>query len=281
MSFYSDQQIIATFNKYLDKRVAAIKQPDSGQSSFAREVVCADGSVFYFKQGFGNYELQYKLYPFLKAEGVLLPKITAYSKSWIIQEALPGIKLDYNNRTLTNKILMFFGCQLGLIHQNKTEFYGNLKEINKGCFKNYHEFYKKTLSLIPKKYRPIVNEYINKRHDTRLNHGDVFTSHMYIKEEKYIGIIDWDDIVSAPREYDLSELMNGLDWDIEYWESLMKGYTKYFDYIDINKKDLIIAGLLQVYDSYRWYIEDKKQKPDQLMWQLKKIKYLEDKIDKW
>jgi hypothetical protein len=276
------KEIIALVEQKLDKKVKDFTKTTTGVSSDTYKISIENAEDFYFKQGNSNYKIQVQLKKQLDSLGVKTPQIIAHDHLWVIEKAVNGVKLDIDNRDLTNRILRTFGERLALVHKIKTTQYGPLVTPNKGKYKTYAKYFERLQYLIHRKYSKMLNAFINNQHDTCLNHGDVSQGHIYIDSNgDFASLIDWDDVVSAPREFDLSELLVNLEYDKEYWNSFMEGYAKHFDYIDINNKDLLLSALLQNYESYYWYLAVGKNNPEKLERDKQRIEELEFKIDKW
>lgn len=273
-------EIVEPFKKTVKQKIVRVKRTQSGHSSIVFEITTEDEKKYYFKQGNNNYSLQYELHLKLQKMDVFVPKIISYNDRWIIEEGVSGQRLDLTNTGLATSTLEKLGSQISLIHQLKTNNYGPLISLYSGKYKDYSDYYRDVIQLIPNKYINLVSNYLNNDHKTVLNHGDLCSDHTYVDQNNnLVYIIDWDDILSAPKEFDLSELLLNLKRNKKYWDSFMKGYCKNNEYIEIYNKNILVAQLLQVYESYLWYKRDSVSNKNYIIEELNRIKEIENIID--
>lgn len=273
-------EISNIFEKKIKKQVVKIELAKGGHSSLTYKLTDNYNQKFYFKQGNNNYRLQYDLSKILKKMKVFVPEILAFSDSWIIQRGTDGQVLSTNSVVAKKIALKSLGVQLSTIHSIKTIGYGPLKDLGSGIFEKYFDYYKNVIKIIPSKYHSLILNYLNKQHSNCLNHGDVSPYHVYTNSRgKYLSLIDWDDVVSAPAEFDLSELCLNLNNNKLYWDLFLEGYSKKYDVTNYQIENLLIPELLQAYESYNWYIIEKKDELKLLSKIKKSINLVENEIN--
>ncbi len=276
----SKKELTSIFDNVSKERAIKITKTRLGHSSITYKIVSEDNNIYYFKQGKNNYKLQSELTKLLKNNGINTPEILFFDNEWIIEKGVKGTRLNVENKGLTKNVLFKFGETLSKLHSLKTDDYGELININKGEYKKYIGYYDKIVNLIHDKYKKEIITYINKDHVTYLNHGDICPNHIYVDDNNnFLALIDWDDVVSAPIEFDLSELMLNINNNEEYWKSFMDGYSISGKYIDSNNKDLLLAELLQATEGLYYHLIETKDDQDIDRTKRDKIEMIEKLID--
>ncbi len=274
------KELTSIFENIAKKKALKVTRTRLGHSSVTYKINTDDKNTYYFKQGKNNYKLQYEISELLRSKGITTPEILSFDNEWIIEKGIIGNRLDIRSKGLSKHILFQFGKTLSKLHSIKTVGYGELASIEVGVHKRYTEYYSKIINLIHDKYKKEIVEYINKDHATYLNHGDICPNHIYVNSQgEYVAIIDWDDVVSAPIEFDLSELMLNINNSEECWNSFMDGYSITGQYIHSHNRDLLLAELLQATEGLYYQLIETKDDNDIDRTKRTKIKMIEKMID--
>ena len=276
MNTLNTEGISNAFTRLTKQQIFKIIRTRTGISSIVHKIELKNGLIYYFKQGSNNYELQKLLCDTLKTVDVPTPKIIYADNSFLIEEGVIGNKMNIKDRANIKKVLTEFGIVLAKVHNIKTRNYGPLKNMSSGIYKNYFKNFEKILYLIPKKYHGLIVNYLHQKHSTCLNHGDVAPDHIYTDGYNFKYLIDWDDILSAPKEFDLSELFINLNFDKDYWQIFISSYLRIAEDKTIDTKKILIASLLQVYENYYWYTKDNRHDSKELTKILSNVKSVED-----
>jgi hypothetical protein len=252
----TQKEALYFFEKHLHKKAKSITKAVGGVSSVVYKLYDSENKNYYFKQGENNYKIQWQLTEKLTAMGVKIPPIIAFSDSWLITEGVNGTPLDLR-RLINTEAVIELGRQAALIHQCKTAQFGYLITPTMGKYISYLDYYRKTIPVIKKELLPPVYDYLSKNHQAFLNHGDLFFEHVYVdKKGKFKSLIDWDDVTSAPRRFDLSEFLLDIKNNQQIWSLFMKGYSEHCEYVEIDDKDLLIESLLQACKNYQWNLKN-------------------------
>lgn len=251
------KDVISIFEQKTNLKVHLANRTRLGKSSITYKITTNDDEVFYFKQGKNNYQIQFDLHFKLNNIGINTPEIIRFDREWMIQKEIKGNRLDLNNKKLSESVLTQFGKALSKVHSIKTKNYGELVNVSTGEYQRYSEYYERMRKFIPEKYVKALDFYINKKHSTCLNHGDIFPNHIFVDTKgNYKSLIDWDDAISAPNHFDLSELLKNIGNNENLWNCFMRGYSEQGEYISCYNKDILTAELLQTIESYYWHIND-------------------------
>src|SRR3990172_12308145 len=177
---------------------------------------------------------QFISHKLLLKKNVKVPKVIHYenlnkiiTRSYMIVDEIPGKPLKKcNNLMVRRNLLIKAGEQLALTHEIPVKGVGWIKDtvITKRLeaeFKDYHDLWlgKKLDRILQELFerRVLEKEEITKLREIfknkgelievagvgHLAHGDFDPSHIYYKNGKYTGIIDWGDIRSTGIYHDL------------------------------------------------------------------------------
>ncbi len=248
----SKEEAIRILKKYNSSKVRSISRVREGVSSIVYRIIISNDEIYYFKQGDVNYKIQYLINEKLNKLGIKTPIIVDYSKTWFLIRGVKGHVVNLQNNKNWD-FLRKLGQQVSILHNYKTSGFGPMVSLTEGKFDSYTNYYKKIEKTISPNYIDLIHKYLKKDHNTNLNHGDLFPSHTYMNlKGEYLALIDWDDVVSAPNKYDLSEFLLHIHNDQKIWNLFMEGYSENSMFIKHDDKDLLTEELMQAYDSYQW-----------------------------
>jgi len=244
-----------------------------------------DNKVYYLRiagegEDIASEALAHRL---LLEKGVKVPRIVAYGdnnnaikRSYLVTSEIAG--LPYQKDPAANsKVVFDAGKQLALINTIPTTNFGwidrtvtNPKEFV-GCYHTYTEF-----ALNPRRIKSMVDDllnleiiskslatkylkYIENRKDSFdpgepcLAHGDFDSSHIFSKDSKYQGIIDFGDIRCTSIYHDLAHFYV---YEKDDFQTLFEGYLTVTD-IGLNCIDKIrFEAMLFEFGRLWWMVKN-------------------------
>lgn len=254
MNYLSEETCLIIASNKLDTHLKSLGKTKGGVSSYVLEMETANGQKYYFKQGNDNYLLQNRLWKVLKDQGLPLPTIIDATEEYMILKGVSGEAMnEIIDRKTKLEIAESFGEYLARLHKNETLGWGMLVDIDKGKYQSYLEFYSALLPHVDLDIREKVMKVLKETTRGYLNHGDAGSSHIFTNREGgFWGLIDFDDILSAPNLYDLAEFHGGIGDDIELWNRTMIGYCRVGKPIDAESLEFLVNEYLIQLDSWIW-----------------------------
>jgi hypothetical protein len=283
MNYLSDTECLRIASEIIDSKVISKGKTKEGVSSYVLEIESQNGQIYFFKQGNNNYLLQQELEIVLKKQGLSTPEIIYATPNYMIVKGVMGeAETEVVDRKTKIDIAEKFGEYLSILHKNKTTGWGPLVDINTGKFSSFYDFYLPLLSDVDPNILDIVKNVLVNTNNSCLNHGDTGATHIFTnREESFWGLIDYDDILSAPNLYDLAEFHNSLDGDTEIWDKAMQGYSKNAEPVNTNSHEFLVNEYLICLDSVNWYMkENRPELQKDLERDARKVKLLIEKIKK-
>ncbi len=162
---------------------------------------------------------------------ILAPKVLAKGQlftdtdefwPYIISSKLKGQAWLHANLTYEekNNIAVDIGQQLSKIHSLPIN--NILKHDHKWSKLNLNAAAKK--SVLPKHLITQVDNFVDKLDpfDRCLVNGDIVSTHVFIKNGRLSGIIDWGDATVSDRHYELGKLLDTFDWDKQLLKTVLE-----------------------------------------------------------
>ncbi len=195
-----------------------------------------------------------------------IPKIVYYSENILIENYIDGTEFNKTKLTSEEKTLIYFklGQYLKKINKIKTEGFGFITKKGKGEFKTLRQsVYPKLQSNLHKikKGNILSNKDLEKiniffqQNDFYLNSTESFLLHfdyedynIKIKNNRITGILDFGDLSSGPKAFDLARMYIKL-YKSKMLESFLKGYGK------INQKEIIFFSVVTTINFIAYFIK--------------------------
>jgi aminoglycoside phosphotransferase len=180
-----------------------------------------------------------------------LPKLIYVNDNFLIESFLEGESLWHKKRKneVSKSFWKDFGRAVSKIHTVKIDGYGEITEKGKGKFESWEEFLegflsasytitalRKTELLNEEEIQDILdfitkNSSLGTENEMCLLHFDLIEGNVLLKDNEFASIIDFGDISSGAREFDLGKLY--LEEKGQNFDNFLIGYGK--KSIDIEK----------------------------------------------
>lgn len=281
MKYLTEGECLVIASKILGKNLVSRGKTKDGVSSYVLEFETDEGQKYFFKQGSNNYLLQERICRLIDSQGLKTPEIIQASENFLIVKGVVGEPMkEVISRKEKLDIAENFGEYLAKLHRNQTTGWGDLVDIKKGTNSSYLEFYSYLFPFVEPKIQVLVESVLRATNQSCLNHGDTGSTHIFTdRVENFWGMIDFDDILSAPNTYDLAEFHGGIDGDFELWNRMMTGYTRFGKPVNVDSIDFLINEYLIFLDSWVWYKnKNDKSLEENLNRDAKRISVILDRI---
>ncbi len=220
-----------------------------------------------------TYEAEVKVHSELIKLGALVPEVVAYEskdnslqRSVMIIRDMGGVPLEEIGSENIDNAVIEAGRGLALINSLVVDNYGYIgnDERNKVLhgsekFKSFEDFcagnFRTHLENITewgvftrKQYAEVMKVFEDKRksflgtEDPFLVHGDYKPDHIYIKDGRYSGVIDFSDIRGGSCLWDLAHART---FSERYYQLLKKGYNEVLPRVDIKDEKMYFFGLVE------------------------------------
>jgi aminoglycoside phosphotransferase (APT) family kinase protein len=158
----------------------------------------------------------------------------------LIGRAIPESEFLRYSSAKRDNIHFKLGQELAAIHRAKVDGFGPLNENGKGSFSAWDKYLTSILGhrnipkllergILEKEVIRDTQQLLRKQakkiklSEARLVHGDIWLDNFLIKDDKIIGIIDWENAVGGDPVYDLARYSVSQDKDFDMTE-VFKGY---------------------------------------------------------
>jgi len=219
--------------------------------------------------------------------GIPVPKTIWHDKELLIQEFIDGEKFGKVKLSKNNKMKIYYqvGKIMKKMHSVETKGYANIKGKGVGEFSSSEEYknwalrrVKTSFSIIKK--RKLMSDadlvFLKKeverlikyfgKNKFVLTHQDLVEDHIFVKDNKLVGIIDFGDIKSDDPMADFRKIARNNE---DYFKEVIRGYGQ------VNKDNIELHQLLvYLYRVYNYYRRKDNKNLKGLVEQIKK-EYIE------